>query len=140
MSITKTITMTMIKIMIDKKKMMMTMMMMMMMITIIALQNVETMEQSLPHNLSFSWCYLCPRRIIANLTAINHRRTITQELARGKLKPHLCHCKCSEKIWYLLPFQGQLSNKMQLECNFTLSNLIKKSNPASSGVVSIFIC
>lgn len=48
--------------------------------------------------------------------------------------------KCSEKIWYLLPSQGQLTNKMQLECNFTLSNLIKKSNPASSGVVSIFIC
>ena len=93
------ITMTMIKIMIDKKMMTTTMMMIMMMI--IALQNVDVIGQSL-HTISLS--------------------------------------KCSEKIWYLLPSQGHLTNKMQLECNFTLSNLIKKSNPASSGVVSIFIC
>ena len=96
-----TITMTMIKIMIDKKMMMTTTTMMMIMMMIIALQNVEAIGQSL-HTISLS--------------------------------------KCSEKIWYLLPSQGQLTNKMQLECNFTLSNLIKKSNPASSGVVSIFIC
>ena len=61
-----TITMTMIKVMIDKKNMMtMMMMMMMMMITIIALKTVEAMEHSLPHNLSFSWYYLskldCPK-------------------------------------------------------------------------------
>lgn len=66
----------MIKTMIDKKTMMTTMVMMMiiMMITIIALQNVETIEQYLPHNLSFSWCNLCQRRITANLTALNHRK------------------------------------------------------------------
>ena len=56
------ITMTMIKIMIDKKNMMT---MMMMMITIIALKTVEAMEHSLPHNLSFPWCHLskldCPK-------------------------------------------------------------------------------
>ena len=96
-----TITMTMIKIMIDKKMMMTTTTMMMIMMMIIALQNVEAIGQSL-HTISLS--------------------------------------KCSEKIWYLLPSQGQLTNKRQLEGNFTLSNLIKKSNPASSGVVSIFIC
>ena len=96
-----TITMTMIKIMIDKKMMMTTTTMMMIMMMIIALQNVEAIGQSL-HTISLS--------------------------------------KCSEKIWYLLPSKGQLANKMQLEGNFTLSNLIKKSNPASSGVVSIFIC
>ena len=96
-----TITMTMIKIMIDKKMIMTTTTtMMMIMVIIIALQNVEVIGQSL-HTISLS--------------------------------------KRSEKIWYLLPSQGQLTNKMQLGCTFTLSNLIKKSNPASSGVVSIFI-
>ena len=101
MSIAMILTMTMIKIMIDKKMIMTTTTMMMIMMMIIALQNVEVIGQSL-HTISLS--------------------------------------KCSEKIWYLLPSQRQLTNKMQLECNFTLSNLIKKSNPASSGVVSIFIC
>ena len=68
-----TITMTMIKIMIDKKMMMTTTTMMMIMMMIIALQNVEAIGQSL-HTISLS--------------------------------------KCSEKIWYLLPSQGQLTNKM----------------------------
>ena len=67
------ITMTMIKIMIDKKMMTTTMMMIMMMI--IALQNVDVIGQSL-HTISLS--------------------------------------KCSEKIWYLLPSQGQLTNKCSL--------------------------
>lgn len=56
MSIIMTINMIMINIMIDKKKMM-TKLLMMMMITIIALQNIEAIGQSLPHNLAFSWCY-----------------------------------------------------------------------------------
>ena len=86
-----TITMTMIKTMIDKKNMMtmimmMMMMMMMMLMTIIALKNVEAMEQSLPHNLSFSWCYLSPRRITANLTALNHRKRLTARVSRGQPK------------------------------------------------------